>query len=353
MPDDIGADLRAAMEEQTNAEPVETHDDVAADVRQAITETTEAATQAEARARDEQGRFARKTDTAVEQQPAPVKDPTATTGQEPEAQAQTIMPPRSWTPQAKADFATLPKHIQQEVLKREGDIEKGQQEWQTKAQKLRAFEDITAPHREKWALQGVREDQAIGQLLAASEFLDRDPVNAIKWLMQSTGVRPEHLAAQQGQQAQQPQGDPRNDPMRRLQALEQERLQERQSAEQAAMADISRQIETFKADPKHLYFSNVEPDMKRLIETGVASTLEEAYEKATWQHPEIRKILVASESKAEAERVRSSLRAEQARSAGGSVTGGPGLGSSVRTSNPRNSVKDDLLEAYNEQMSGA
>src|SRR5690606_34903978 len=73
---------------------------------------------------------------------------------------------------------------------------------------------------------------------------------------------------------------------------------ERATAEdQATRQQTMSQIDAFRGatNPdgslKHLYFDNVRPLMATLMQSGQATTLEDAYEIAIHAHPEVRKLL--------------------------------------------------------------
>lgn len=342
-PDDVGADVRAAYDELSTA-------------------ADKPAPEAKPRddGRDDKGRFAAKPEDKPESAPVEAAAQTPNPeepAKEPEAQAGAILPPRSWTPAAKAKFLTLDPDIQQEVLKREGDMEKGAAEWQTKAQKLKAIDDVVAPYREMLALNGTNEVQALGYLLNAQKIMTENPVGAIKHFMKQYGVTPQHLM--DGQQQPAPQGgqpvqglDPRL--VQHIQDLTQ-RVYGRDEQEQLqATASAQKMIEDFASDPKHMYFENVRDDMTILIQAGKASDLETAYDMAIWARKDTRELLQKQAAIDVEQKAQAAKHAEAARKASGSLQGAPGRGAAPK-SNPvtdgkshSQDVDADVRAAYKE-----
>jgi hypothetical protein len=292
-PDDIGADIAAAFEAQTEAPEG----------------------QQEGPARDDAGKFAKKAEEAPGEPSEPV---TETVEEEPVRK-----PPASWSPQAKADFLTLPPHIQDEVLKRERDVEKG---FETKASEIKRYapiEAVIAPHRDRWTAHGVSEDQAIGRLLAADTYLRENPLAAIQELAQSYGVDL-RMFAQGGLPQQQPALQP---VMQRMQQLEAQLQARDEAAAQAQRSDVEKTIKAFSSSAEATYFADVEDDMTALIAAGrvqgdtMDEKLKNAYEMATWARPDIRKLIQADQSKPKQETAEQRQRTANAKKASGSITG--------------------------------
>lgn len=351
--DNIGDDLRAAMAAQTDAPAPDVQaDDVIADVKAAVEAPAETATETAARERDEKGRFAAK------QAEQPVAAKTDATQETPAANAQAEQfsaPPRTWKPEQKAAFLELPAHLRQAILDNHAEIEKQTTEFQPKAQRLEQFDKLLEPWRDTFTMRGISEVQAVGALLAAQRMLETDPVNGIVQLMRSYGVTPAHLTGQQVHQpAQDQQGQrPANDPLvRQVQSLTQYIQQQESQREQAANKAIQDEIDSFSRDPKNVYFDNVKKEMGVLINSGAATDLASAYRMACWGRDDIRPLMLKADAseRAKAEQAAAAQKVAAAKQAAGSVIGSPGPGAAVRNSNPRNSVKDDLMEALNEHM---
>lgn len=314
----------------------------------------------EGRARGPDGKFIAKTEESA--QTAPTDQPAAALAEAP--QGEPIRPPAAWSAKAKSKFATLDPDIQQEVLKREADMDKGLQQRAGQLKQYEPLDAVLAPYRDRFAVSGVSAAEAVQRLLNAQNVLERDPVGGLRLLAQQFGVSPEHIFAQPGQpaagQQQQPQA-PTLPPevqaaLEKVNTLEQTIQQQQQAAEAARNQDLHDQVEKFRSDPKHIYFDNVREEMGLLLEAGKAKDLAEAYDMACWAKPDIRALIQQDQSKAEQQRAAAEAaeRAARARHAAGSVTGSPGPGAPApKPSDPNSSLVDDVRAAWNAASSRA
>jgi len=307
-------------------------------------------------ARDAQGRFVAKTgeqaQTTTQSQPA---DSTAGAG-EPGA-TPPIAPPVSWSATAKSVFPSLPPAIQAEIVKREGDIERGRAQWQQGAERLNRLDQVLAPRQQRLQMVGIDEATYVRALLAADEYLDRDPVSALLDLGRQKGVNWSALVgrlsgqpAQPGPQGQGPLPQQLAPIVGQVQQLTQWAQQQQRKAEQGRMQGHVNAVEQFAADPANVYFHNVRTTMSQLIKAGAATTLEDAYQKACWADPEIRPLMLQAQASAAEQQRQSAARAkvQQARNASGSVTGSPSPGAtSGRGASPK-TLRDGLAQAWDD-----
>lgn len=322
--DDIGADIRAAIEGRTTTEvaPIETP------AIEAPAATEEAA---DGRVRGPDGKFVAKPAEVV--QPATVQPPQA--GTEPPQEA--IRPPVSWSATAKADFAQLAPHIQQEVLKREKDIEAGMAQWNPKGERLNKFDALVAPYKNEFALSGLDEFAAVQSLLAAHQYLKSNPSEAIAHLARQYG------AALPGAQQAQPQGQP-VDPQvanlqARLDAFERQRQAETQQRETAELEAARAEWEAFRSDPAHPYAENVKREMHAFLNQGLAGNFTDAYEMATRANKETYAVLQNQQNVVP-------MQPKVTQPAGLGVIGAPGLGGQpANQADPNASVEDDVRAA--------
>lgn len=277
-------DIRSALEEAfKDAEPSE------------APEVTAAPETPEPQPRDEAGKFASKV------QDAPIPGPTETPP-EPIVERKA---PSSWKPDAqqawlKADRgeALTPQEIKLlalEAERREGDFHKGVAEFKTHSERARAYDQAIAPYRETIKSLGVDEVTAIGALLKADHTLRHaDPATKQAYFAQ--------LAQQYGINLSEP--APQVDPntqylMQQLHELRQtQQLWQNQQQQQERMR-AEQELAAFAAGKPHL--DAVREDMAKLLETGLAANLQEAYERAVWSRPDVRQSLIEQE-RAEAQR---------------------------------------------------
>lgn len=310
-------------------------------------------------ARNELGQFVKTADAKGEPK-TPGAEPRAAdpkapkTGAEP-AQPAVISAPAAWSPAAKAAYAQLPEVVRNEIAKREQDWDKGLAQRSQDAERLNRLHQVLAPYAERLQLAGLTESQAVQQLFAASDYLRRDPVNALIYLAQTHGVDPRAFAqVLMGGQGQQPQVAPE---VRQLygefQALKQGLDSERSQARNAQYQQMLSQVESFAKDPQHAYFENVREPMAQLVESGRAKDLQDAYEQATWAHPEIRPLLIQQQLEVQQKAAADAARAKsaQARHASGSITGSPSPGVMPGANGSKLSLRDELRKNF-EEFSG-
>jgi hypothetical protein len=254
----------------------------------AVKEVSEKPETAEAKAepaksdksRDDSGKFAKK------DEKAPATTSNAVAANEPVKSV--ITPPNTWTAAAKAKWADLPAEIQAEVAKRESEVEKGFTKLDEERSVGKTFKEVISPYLPMIQAEGGTPITAIQSLLNTAYQLRQGTP-------QTKGMLLLQLAQQYGADLSVSQNQPQVDP--RLQAIQQElaqlknaRQQELSAKEQQEQGALRTQIDTFAADPKNVHFETVKADMAALLQGGGAKDLQEAYDKAVWAHPDIRRF---------------------------------------------------------------
>jgi hypothetical protein len=271
-------------------------------------------------ARDAKGRFA-----GGEPKAAP--DGQAATPAAPEAPA--IKPvdagpamPASWSKDKAELWGKLDPDVRGIIAQREMEFTRGIQRYAQSAKMAEEFERLFAPHAQRLQAQGMNAVAATQRLLAAQDYLDRDPVAALQWLARSYGVR---LDGAPNPSPSQPSDaapvDPRVETLaQRLERMERE-LQERAAQEVAETRTAVRtEVEAFaKAHP---LFDEVREHMGQLIAAGLATTMDQAYEQAVWANPVTRQKQLDAQLKAQNEKA--AQEAAKAKQAGAiNVRSGP------------------------------
>ena len=118
-------------------------------------------------------------------------------------------------------------------------------------------------------------------------------------------------------------------------------------------ATLQKEIDSFAADPKNVYFDEVATDIAALLKSGTASTLAEAYEKAIWLNPTTRvkeqsRLTAETEAKSKAEAEAKAAAARKATAA--NVRSSP---KSASAAAPLGSIDDTLSAALNSIRSRA
>lgn len=259
--------------------------------------------------------------------------------------------PQSWKAEMKERFNALDPSVQDEILRRESDYNKGIQKYAESAK----YAESIKPAMEKWqpylSQLDVPPAQAFDVLIQAEYNLRHgspdQKMQAFMKLANDYGVDVGQIAAaSQGQH--EVQRDPNIDQaFKRVQMLENyirnqqfEKKQELEQNQQKEQSELHSQIEKFSSDPKHPHFEQVREDMAKLLQAGYAETLDEAYEKAIWARQDIRSTLL---NENEANRIKEKAKvASQAKAKAVSVKGSPS-GAAVPIANA--SIRDDLRAA--------
>lgn len=311
-------------------------------------------------ARDDGGRYAG-TDTAAEDAPAEAA-PAATettdhpvTKKDETAPAPSIEPPSSWSADVRAKWAALPPDLQTYIAKREGEAHQAITQAGAKLKGYEALEPIIGPRRQALAATWGNEAAAIQQLFQLSDYATNDPQGFVQWFARQNRVDLSRLTTAPDARG----ADPVATLERKLHAVESTIVQQQQ---QALDADIRRFADATAPDGKPLrpHFNELRAEMGRLINAGIAETLDDAYAKATrtndavWskvQAEEAAQRASADAAKATKEREqRAKAAKEAARAAGinvrstGSVSGSP-----AGTAN----MRETMAAVYRKSMAGS
>ena len=343
MPDAVVASLRESLEssfDTSTAEPVEQVADPApppvdTDAVTAAPPTDEASETEEARdrKRDEKGRFAKAEAEKAEAEAKKLASQPAPAGEKPTPEKpaapspSTPRAPQSWKPDAREEWSKLTPRVQQEVIRREGEVQRALQESSEARQGYQKYKEATAPFENMIRAEGGDTLQAVQGLLQTAHMLRTAPphirAQGIARMVQSflpgregLELLDQALSGQAPQQAQPQQfRDPRLDGL--LAQLEQQKqAQAAKQQEEAAKAVQEVSQEEF--------FEDVRQDMADLVEVaqkrGVVLPLKDAYNRAVALHPTISKVLAQREA---AQRAAGASPAQRARAAGSSVKSSP------------------------------
>lgn len=244
-------------------------------------------------ARDDKGRFAPGVEDAPPP-PEPAAEQAAETEAPIEAAPEPIAAPASWSEDARNVWASLPRNIQQEMMGREQEALRSSEQYAGKLKTLDAITEALSPAQQRIALAGTGPDQYVRSLVAADEYLRKDPINAINWLAQSYGIDLRQLAQQPAATTPTPTPEPRTD-IKTQQAIAS--LQQELKAIHEARAQA--EIDAFARDTaKHPHFEAARPVMAQLVSSGLCKTLEDAYERAIHFDPELRRTATATAAQA-------------------------------------------------------
>ena len=317
---DLRTALESAFEEKEDESP---QIESVVNTPEPVTEEKPLETTAQERARDEAGRFAAKEKAPEPEQPVEVKP---------------IKAPSSWKPAAQEAYlkaergeALTPEEVRiltNEANRRESDFHRGVEEFKTHAQKARAYEAVIAPYQQTFQQLGVDAPTAISHLLKADHTLRySDPATKAQYFQQ--------LAQQYGVNLEQIQNPQPVDPqtqylMQQLNELRQTQAQWHNSIQQQEQTRANQELEQF-SQAGNAHFDAVRGDMADLLETGKATSLQDAYEKAVWMNPDIRQSLIEQQRSEAQKKAMSEAQALRAKTAAVSVKGSSPSAGGVQT----------------------
>src|ERR1700748_2799202 len=273
-------------------------------LRETLDRSVKEVREKEDRARDTTGKFAKKeteAPSAKTEKPETPSSESTTTGS----------PPPGWSNESKEFFNSLPPDhpIRKDVQKREEEVSNGFKNYSEKSKQYDAIEQVIAPVRSVFQQAGIRSDAEAIKGLVAWESSFRNPatrLQAFQSLAHQYGINLSQLA----------QGSPQSEPgqgipdqlrpvidqfgnvVQELNSLKSEWQVERQSK-------VLSELTAFSKEKPH--FEKVRVTMGQLLQSGTATDLEDAYQKAIWADPEVRNQLLKEEDdkrKAEFEKSR-------------------------------------------------
>lgn len=246
-------------------------------------------------ARDDSGKFIPK------KEPEPEKE-------EPEqiTQSVDIIPPElqrlGIRKEAAAKIAKDPD-VMAEFIRRSDEMHRGLDTYREKAQFGENIQKVIEPYMETIRSAGLAPDVAIKVLLNADSMLRRgSPEQKVQMLHQI--ARDYGIDVQQAAQTQQTNFNQTDFYMQqKLAELERWKEEQTRALQSYEEQSLNSEIMKFASQPDKVFFEEVRNDMAGLIQAGIASGLDDAYEKAIYANPQVRaKVLAQQQEKAEAER---------------------------------------------------
>lgn len=229
--------------------------------------------------------------------------------------------PDTWRKEAKEKWSTLPPELKSEIRKREGDVAKFVEQTRGDVAIAREFTKVFEPYAKLYTERGIDAWQHTANLLHAHATLTwgtpQQKLAAFAGLARDAGIDLRAFA----------QGDARgavgNETIQYIQRLESRLNQLQQgvtgvtSTVQAARAqELEQAVLAFAQDKEnHPYFWEVADDIRGLIESGQATTLQAAYDIAVLRNPQVRQQVIDSEAAKRAATLASTANARAAKAA--------------------------------------
>ena len=265
--------------------------------------------------------------------------------------------PNHWPKDFAAKFEALEPPAQHMFMERykdlEGDYTRKTQEIAKYKKRNEAFDEIMAPFKGDFERAGMDEVGAVRQLLAAHDYLRKDPQNAINWLANQYGV--DMAAIGNDPAAEDEFADPQVKQLQQQVAQLTDFIQNQQTQQQSQVQQSTQSlIDQFAAEtdangnPKHPHFERVRGVMGSLIDSHNAKDLATAYEMAVYADPELRqeqvKAMAAAQSQdnVKTEAVKKAKKAARSKVRGSASPAAPAL--------PANASIRDTIQASIRQL---
>jgi hypothetical protein len=258
-------------------------------------------------------------------------------------------PPASWKKDYHEVWQKADPKMQEYAWQREEQMRAGVEPLLSKAQFADAMQEAISPYMQTIQGLGLSPDKAVAALMDADHKLrNSDPQTKLMYfqqLAQSYGI---NLGAMQGQQGQMPQQtvDPTVYALQNeLNKVRGEVMGWKQQQEMMENQTLLNEINQFSLKADH--FEDVRPAMIQLLQSGMAQTLDEAYDKAIRLDPNLfEQVTKAQQAEAAAKQAKEQNRAAKAaRAAAVSVRSAtPGVNTAPKAANRRAILEEAFSE---------
>ena len=214
------------------------------------------------------------------------------------AELEALPAPNHWPKDFAAKFEALDAPAQRMFMERykdlEGDYTKKTQAISKYKKRQDAFDEIMQPFKGDFERAGMDDVGAVRQLLAAHDYLRKDPQNAIAWLANQYGVDTNAIGNDPAAEDEfaDPQVKQLQQQVAQLTGFIQNQQTQQQSHEQAStqsfIDQFAAETDATTGNPAHPHFEKVRSVMGSLISSGNATDLKSAYEAAVYANPELR-----------------------------------------------------------------
>lgn len=307
--------------------------------------------------------------------------------QDEDAEKAAAKAPDRWTKEEKEEFDSLDPDVQRILLNRNKGLESSytqkMQQIAQERQRYSSIEQSLAPHRQTWAPLGWDDATAMQNILGYWHHANQDPLGFIQSFAETRGIdlaeqfapsTDDILAYLNGQTGEGEQAASLHpDVKRQMDALQQQQQQLQQAIQQhqgyiaqneqqrmqSTRAAAAQELQAFQTatdesgNLKHEFLDDLREDMSRLLETGMAKDLSEAYEKSMWMRPDIRAKVTESMQLRERRDMEKKMRDEgnRAKNAASSLSGGTISAQVEGDSGPADdSVRSILLNEWNRSV---
>lgn len=274
------------------------------------------------------------------------------------------VPPRGWSPASKQAFTTLAPFIQDDIIKRESEVDQGFAKYKGLDKHVIDFraagvepEHAIAAYRQAEQLLVSNFDEGV---LGLCKQFEKHPLALAEYLI-NLYRKPGHevdltnKGANNGNSGAQP--DEKDKQISQLTArlarLEGVETNRQNQTRQQQFAEVEKDIDSVINNADNKFVDNVVDQMVTLIKgaksEGRKMTAQQAYDAACWLNPQVRDILISDQANAKSKGAakKANDAANQARSAASSVTGAPAGQPGSKAPKDR-TLREDLEAAFEE-----
>lgn len=211
-------------------------------------------------------------------------------------QAPVLKAPVGWSQAARAAFDKLPTEVRDAVAKREYEVNEGFKALQEYKglENYKGYIDLARQRDPNVSFASVMKNAVEWEA-----SLQSNPEHTVRHIIglaaQMRGVTPQQFiqrALGAPQAGQRPPGQPQPQPQPGLTPAHAQEIARREFAQLNAERESLSTVEKFMADPANPHAQGLGEAMAVLIEKGLATDLQGAYEMACWNNPEIRAQLI-------------------------------------------------------------
>lgn len=254
-----------------------------------------------------------------------------------------IAAPKTWRKEAAEAFSTLPKVVQDEVLKREDDIFKGIEHYKNDAtfgQKMRMSVEKYLPVLERY---GIPVEAQVAATMDAHYRLalgsPEEKLAVVQQIIQDYGVDAARVVSEVGLVSPEV-----SQLQTRIRALESQLNADAQQREFTARSEVERQITEFSRDPANPHFEVLANDMAAIIRGEPGISLKDAYAKAVWANPQTRELELAKQRAEVEEKARAAAAERKARVAASTAANVRASAKSGSAAAPIGTMDDTIRE---------
>lgn len=217
-----------------------------------------------------------------------------TASQEPAVIDEWMDAPKAYTKEYQENFKSLSPEWRKYLIEREKQVEKGFSEQGNKIGAYKWADDVFGTRQERLGKLGFKGSRDyVEHLTAIDDALANDPVGTLRALSEAYGVDVNNN--EQISNSLQKQINEIQQSLANQQAFIQ--AQQTQNANKAFDEFVAAKDEAGAL--KHPYWQEVRTDMVPLLQNGISTTLEDAYERAIWTNKDVREKIIAAQAKAD------------------------------------------------------